>query len=208
MLNGVRNPYCSNCHAVEDAGGRSLRHIFNRDFTQHVPRLAETAPDGAVLPDNIVYLDVRSSNVCNLRRRSCGSHSSTAWYQDDPETAPADFRILRSSPEPRLAEQLDALLPRTEKMHFAGGEPMLMEETSKLKRRVRELYQTRIDRFRQTGEAPDLIQGLEAALAYMDSSNTTRELAELRRRTLALDAKRGESFAAVFPELKELRIAV
>ncbi|MBI1357224.1 MAG: twitch domain-containing radical SAM protein [Acidobacteria bacterium] len=130
MLAGVRNPACRRCYALDDAGGSSLRQVFNREFADHVPEVENTAPDGSVDSDRIVYIDIRFSNLCNLRCRSCGSHSSTAWYQDDSATAPADFRILRPGKNPEeLWAQIEPLLPRAEKMHFAGGEPMMMDET-------------------------------------------------------------------------------
>ena len=143
MLSGVRPPACRRCYAIDDAGGRSLRQIFNHELSEHAGHVKETAADGSVDPRRIIYLDIRFSNLCNMRCRSCGSHSSTAWYQDDPSSAPKDFSILRPTADPaKLWAEIDQLLPRVEKLHFAGGEPMMMDETYQTLEKLLKLRRT------------------------------------------------------------------
>src|SRR5690606_32527731 len=74
MLARVRNPVCRRCYAIDDAGGRSLRQVYNTDFSHRLPEVRRTRADGAVDQSCITYLDIRFSNLCNLRCRSCGSH--------------------------------------------------------------------------------------------------------------------------------------
>jgi len=143
MMAGVRNSYCQHCYTIEDANGTSLREVFNKYFAQHADEVERTSPDGSVDPEKIVYLDVRFSNLCNLRCRSCGSAASTAWYQDDPHTAPKDFRIVRPTASPeRLWAEIEPFLGRAEKLHFAGGEPMMMDETYQTLERLLEIGRT------------------------------------------------------------------
>lgn len=130
MLAGVRSSACRRCYALEDAGGHSLRKIFNLEYKRHAGVVAETGRDGSANVNRIVYLDIRFSNLCNLRCRTCGPAASTSWYQDDPSAAPSDFRILRAGrSKERLWEQIEPYLPHVETMHFAGGEPLMTDET-------------------------------------------------------------------------------
>lgn len=335
MLSGQRSPVCRRCFAVEDAGGESLRQLFNRRFAERAAAAETGRQDGSADPSQIVSLDIRFSNLCNLRCRSCGPAASTAWYQDDPNRAPKDFWIQQAvGNSDELWAKIDPYLAGMQSFHFAGGEPMMMDETYQLldklialgrtdveltyitnattwahrdwdaldmwkrfedvtvmasldgsgprgqylrkgldwdravenclrlrrecphvrfqihytvgamnalhlpdfidqclsdglieldqllvnpiqdpismsltslprglKHKVRQAYQTRIADLPQ--HSP-LASRLGQTIDYMDSRDTSDELPELRRATLALDEKRNESFSSTFPELAEL----
>lgn len=130
MLRGLRSPACRRCYDVEDGGGESLRNVYNRRWRDRYESLPQEPRDGRAALDQVTYVDLRFSNICNLRCRTCGPTASTAWYQDNPQAAPADSRVLQAAPpEANLWAQLEPMLPYLEVMQFAGGEPMLMIET-------------------------------------------------------------------------------
>lgn len=124
MLEGKRREdACTNCYAREDAGFTSARQGANRDFEKVVEILKEnTSPDGYVDP-KIVSWDVRYSNLCNLKCRSCGSMFSTTWAEEEGIENGKIYAIQEDSPDP-MESQYD----NVEKIYFAGGEPLIMPE--------------------------------------------------------------------------------
>ena len=124
MLEGNRrDDACTNCYAREDAGFTSARQGANKDFEQVIEVLKKsTAPDGYVDP-KIVSWDVRYSNLCNLKCRSCGSMFSTTWAEEEGIENGKIYAIQEDSPDP-MESQYD----NVEKIYFAGGEPLIMPE--------------------------------------------------------------------------------
>lgn len=122
MMNGVERPdICSNCYDREDAGFASARQGNNRDFDDQIEELvAQTREDGYIDP-KIKSWDIRFSNLCNLKCRSCGPMFSTSWAQEKGELG--KIYAIPSGTDP-LANQYDTV----EKIYFAGGEPLIMPE--------------------------------------------------------------------------------
>lgn len=128
LLNGRRAPACSLCWEREDAGLPSLRTATRgRNAGGDLPGVGLTAADGSA-PAGPLSLELRFSNLCNLKCRWCGPHFSSAWHEDAkamdwPELGPA----LRKAPA-GLLSQVEALLPRLSHIELLGGEPLLMDE--------------------------------------------------------------------------------
>jgi organic radical activating enzyme len=82
----------------------------------------------------MTYWDIRFSNLCNLKCRSCGHIFSSQWYQDQAKLAGGDWRERNTvmnyagRTETDMWEQLIPHLDYVEQIYFAGGEPLLMEE--------------------------------------------------------------------------------
>lgn len=128
MLAGEASAACTKCYEVERSAGLSLRRHVNTTFAHHLPRRHRTAPDGALPTFEIAYLDVRSSNVCNMACVTCGPAFSTAWYRyDDTSATRRPVRRPFASPDALRAELLP-LLDTVEHVYFAGGEPALAVE--------------------------------------------------------------------------------
>lgn len=129
-------PECRRCYSLErDAKISTLRNQSNQRYGKKFWHLVEnTSAEGEVDQVNMAYLDIRFSNLCNLRCRSCGPELSSSWLAD--ETALAGFKRLPSviqvdEPE-RLWTELRPLLNQVESVNFAGGEPLLHEEHYKI----------------------------------------------------------------------------
>jgi hypothetical protein len=132
MLQDAPIQMCRKCYDKEEAGLHSSRLRYNDFYRDEVDRLNATRPDGT-LPASVqpIDLDIRFSNLCNFRCRSCWHGASSRWFSDASAlglaqgpspviTAGADRRQL-------LAEVLERL-PLVRSIYFAGGEPLLMEE--------------------------------------------------------------------------------
>jgi uncharacterized Fe-S cluster-containing radical SAM superfamily protein len=124
MLEGNRrDDACTNCYAREDAGFTSARQGANKDFEQVIEVLKNsTASDGYVDP-KIVSWDVRYSNLCNLKCRSCGSMFSTTWAEEEGIENGKIYAIPEDVPDPMISQY-----DNVEKIYFAGGEPLIMPE--------------------------------------------------------------------------------
>ena len=68
--------------------------------------------------DEIKYLDFRTSNVCNLKCRTCGPHASSSWA--------SELKIIPSIVKTNLPDNLSYILTdNLQEIYFAGGEPLL-----------------------------------------------------------------------------------
>lgn len=127
MLNERPNAACTRCYEQEQAGFFSGRRSANKHHGHHVKKLAEN-------PFEMTYWDIRFSNLCNLKCRSCGHIFSSQWYQDQAQLAGGDWKARNTvlnyagRTETDMWEQLVPHLDYVEQIYFAGGEPLLMEE--------------------------------------------------------------------------------
>ena len=127
MLNETPNLACGRCYEQEDNGFFSGRRSANKHHGHHVKKLETN-------PFEMTYWDIRFSNLCNLKCRSCGHIFSSQWYQDQAKLAGGDWKdrntVLNYAGRTELDmwEQLEPHLDYVEQIYFAGGEPLLMEE--------------------------------------------------------------------------------
>lgn len=128
MKAGKDVPACSNCIEVEDYGLYSMRQWANEEFAHRFPRVAATDEDGSLGAEKMSYIDVRYSNVCNFRCRTCSPYSSTRWHSEGKAMGMIADQAPRVITPGDLDAQLEALLPDLDMVTFAGGEPLIMEE--------------------------------------------------------------------------------
>lgn len=127
MLSETPNAACTRCYEQESAGFFSGRRSANKHHGHHIKQIDQA-------PFQLSYWDIRFSNLCNLRCRSCGHIFSSQWYQDQAKIAGESWRqqnqVLnfagRDSQD--MWQQLLPHLDHVEQIYFAGGEPLLMEE--------------------------------------------------------------------------------
>ena len=129
MIAGVRSKECSRCYYKEDSGIVSGRLISNEKWP-HI-KIDELNPDGTVDQFNPIYLDIRLSNICNLKCRMCNGYFSSSIAQEEKELFGNDSSIksnLRLQQRKSKLEEIIEYLPSAEKIYFAGGEPLLAME--------------------------------------------------------------------------------
>ena len=134
MLSEQPSPVCVKCYEQEDNGFFSGRKSANKHFGHHIDRVKETDNDGHLHRFQMNYWDIRFSNLCNLRCRSCGHIFSSQWYQDQVKLAGPEWG-KKNKPfnfagrtEIDIWEQLIPHLDYVEQIYFAGGEPLMMDE--------------------------------------------------------------------------------
>jgi len=127
MLLEIKNPTCARCYEQEESGFFSGRRSANKHHGHHIGRINDEKFE-------MTYWDIRFSNLCNLKCRSCGHIFSSQWYQDQAKLAGGDWKdrntVLNYAGR-TVTDMWEQLLPHidyVEQIYFAGGEPLLMEE--------------------------------------------------------------------------------
>ena len=137
MLNDVKSKECTKCYEQEQHGAFSMRNDANRNYGHMIKEINETKFDGTHEEFKIRYWDVRFSNLCNFRCRSCGPIFSSNWYNDHvklynrvPDVLGRDMARVEyaTGTEDGMLEQMEEHIPHLEQVYFAGGEPLIMKE--------------------------------------------------------------------------------
>jgi len=131
MLADLPCKECSDCYEQEKNGFSSMRNNANKNFGQYIDVVDQTLPDGTYPNFRLHYWDVRFSNICNLKCRSCGSIFSSRWYDDDIKLWGKELRPrvqFAGRHEEDVWEQMQEHIPHLDQIYFAGGEPLIMEE--------------------------------------------------------------------------------
>ena len=164
MLQDKPSRQCEDCYEQEAAGFASMRNNSNKAFGQHQDLVEQTLPDGTSPDMKLHYWDVRFSNICNLKCRSCGSIFSSRWYDDD-------VKLYGKALRPRVQfagrhsedvwQQMQEHIPYLEQIYFAGGEPLIMEEHNRILKllidkgntKVRLIYNTNLTELKYKRES-------------------------------------------------------
>jgi len=147
MLEGVQPKPCRKCFDKEIVTPDHSNRVYaNQIFESKIPEVKEiTAEDGTCSKIDLKYWDFRFSNKCNFRCRSCGPTYSSAWVEDAKELfhdginpgPEKDFNKLWTTSKVRKTDNVEGesryefLKKHTkevQKIYFAGGEPLIMDE--------------------------------------------------------------------------------
>ena len=107
----LKDQHCTKCIEKEKNNVPSYR--------QHFLRLQKYANSNNTT--NIQFLDIRNSNLCNSKCRTCGPHFSHLWDKEINKT-----NIIRHS---NINEYFDLIInPDLIEIYFAGGEPLINDD--------------------------------------------------------------------------------
>lgn len=129
LLSNTKDKRCSRCYATEKNGGLSLRQSSNDNY---LPYFFTIAPSDLVsAAKEPIYLDIRFSNVCNFRCRTCYHGASSRWFEEavklEEEVSPKPIIRAIENLDHFFGEIADSI-DHVEEIYFAGGEPLVMEE--------------------------------------------------------------------------------
>jgi len=138
MINGVENKYCSACYDLEKQDIKSSRNKWNEHHFEKIEKLnkkyfTKKSFKGDIKPD-FISLDLRPSNICNFKCRTCNDGFSTKWQEEK-----ADFYKMNENTLYFGKEKLSGVnkinfklnedsIKNIEILYFAGGEPFVLEE--------------------------------------------------------------------------------
>jgi hypothetical protein len=168
MLEGKKLDVCNRCYELEDSTYIwTLRKNHNQWFgDKHFDLVEKTKPDGSIDEFRMAYLDIRFSNICNMKCRSCGPELSSQHAKEfkdlygEHELARMlknDGKIVVNiAKENNFWNDLTKYLPVVEEVYFAGGEALITDEHYQIldywlennRRDVRLRYTTNFSNFR------------------------------------------------------------
>ena len=162
MLDNKKVSNCNRCYELEEVGHDTLRKRSNDEFIfekyglheDKSPIVQKTKLDGSLDEVHLTYMDIRFSNICNMRCRTCGPDLSSQWFEeavDSKFNRTPEQKILQiRKGNTAFMEQFDPYLHTVEKIYWAGGEPLLMDEHWYIMNKLVELGRTDVRIFYNT----------------------------------------------------------
>lgn len=138
MLAGEAPSPCVRCFQLESHGLQSLREVVNLDFGAQIPKIMETVKADGVMPDSFFSVDLRLGNQCNLRCQMCSPVSSRGLVADfkllypNADSEADRFENVTWFKSDELMESIFKNSADLRELHFAGGEPFLIPEVTKI----------------------------------------------------------------------------
>ena len=130
MLAGEYPAECQVCWDWEANGGVSFRDYGNKSFSHKIDHYVKnTNEDGTMNIYEPMYIDVRFSNICNLKCRNCSDVFSSSWAKERNQYSIDKQPVLRRvDPKGKITEELLKYIDTVEVIYWAGGEPLLTDE--------------------------------------------------------------------------------
>ncbi len=130
MLQNKRNVECTKCYDMEDKGIKSSRNSVNEDFGHFFEKTVPLTnfDDGSLKEFYMYFFDIRFSNICNFKCRTCGQEYSSQWEYENQKQ---NLQYAKSFPKNTNQRLLKDVIDQIDHMawaYFAGGEPLIMEE--------------------------------------------------------------------------------
>ncbi len=113
---------CAQCINLEATGGTSIRQETFNKFSDIDVLNPPKAP---------IYFDIRFSNVCNFRCRTCWHGASSKWFNDAKKLGRnvSSKSIIKNVDDfNEFIDKTGAALLNSKEIYFAGGEPLVTEE--------------------------------------------------------------------------------
>tara|TARA_B100000989_G_scaffold74587_2_gene52654 strand:+ start:40409 stop:41602 length:1194 start_codon:yes stop_codon:yes gene_type:complete len=146
---GEKPEGCRNCWREEDAGKKSKRQYMLEKFSDINVQYKDNNGE------DLVFLDLKLGNICNLKCRICGSWSSSKWAQEELDYVEDSTNHIAKKwlkdgqwprKSPRFWDNIDELLPQIKYFEFTGGEPwMIKQHFELLQNAVNKDYAKNID---------------------------------------------------------------
>ncbi len=128
LLSGKRAKLCFQCWDMEDQGSVSMRQSMNKTRQHMIPTQLEP-----IMPFVVPVLELKMSNLCNFRCRTCKPDLSTTWLKDwksvkheyESHGLYNETARLTNFDNDQFVEDIIKLAPTIEIVEFAGGEPLM-----------------------------------------------------------------------------------
>jgi len=139
MLNDEPVEACSRCYDLEQIGSWTMRQSHNKRRGENLVEYIEsvTEEDGSLNDFKMQYMDIRFSNICNMKCRSCGPSCSSLWAQEYIENNGEELTkkhfgitkmVVNSNEDQMFMAKLKPYLKDVEEVYFAGGEILITQE--------------------------------------------------------------------------------
>lgn len=139
MLNDEPVEACKRCYDLEQVGTWTMRQSHNkRKGLEYVDYITDVTNDDGSLKDfEMKYMDIRFSNLCNMKCRSCGPSCSSLWAQEFQDKHgeelfkkyfPNQKIVVNNNEDQTLMVKLKPYLKDVTEVYFAGGEIIITPE--------------------------------------------------------------------------------
>lgn len=130
MLQGVKSDHCIKCYMHEEQAIDSARQFANREYGEYFDRaFAYTdLATGHLDKFEMVYFDIRFSNICNFKCRTCGAGCSSQWEQEDLANNVSYAKSIPKNDNKQFLQDVVEQIDYMKTAYFAGGEPLITEE--------------------------------------------------------------------------------
>lgn len=139
MMNDEPVEACKRCYDLELMGTWTMRQSHNKrkglDYVDYISD--NTNDDGSLKDFEMKYMDIRFSNLCNMKCRSCGPACSSQWAQEfvderGPEVYQEYFKtrkiVINNNDDQKFMAKLKPYLKDVTEVYFAGGEIIITPE--------------------------------------------------------------------------------
>jgi len=135
MLRGDKPVMCRRCWAEEDSGRTSKRMNTIKRLNKMIDHNAQWGNDA----NELMFLDLKLGNICNIKCRICGSWSSSSFASEELKFIPKEhkktdfaYTMLKKGAWPRDTHTFwDELYDHSlglQYLEFTGGEPFMIQE--------------------------------------------------------------------------------
>ena len=139
MMNDEPVEACNRCYQLEEAGTWTMRKSHNmRRGEECIDIIEDTNMDGSLDEFELRYMDIRFSNLCNMKCRSCGPSCSNLWGEEKAKQMGSTEDMLEvfdltsvltnSNHNGVFMEKLKPYLNTVQECYFAGGEILVTPE--------------------------------------------------------------------------------
>lgn len=130
MLNDKPSKICDFCYKHEQTGPHSFRNYSKEHFAKYFDETVPTTlEDGTVNEFKMRYFDIRFSNICNFKCRTCGSEFSSQWGAENRRYDKNHPIIIHADDnQGKLLEEVLSHVDYIDLAYFAGGEPLITDE--------------------------------------------------------------------------------
>jgi pyruvate-formate lyase-activating enzyme len=130
LLNGKWPDQCIQCNKEESKGIKSMREIMNNKLIYNKDIFKNTKEDGSINTDDIVLIELRFSNICNLKCRICSPMFSKKltnemfyYYEEIPQ----DYVLLKE----KFWNDIINTISKSNSnctIFISGGEPFILKK--------------------------------------------------------------------------------
>lgn len=148
MLEDQKVDACNRCYHLEETGDQSYRQRINEQHWDKIKYVESTNKDGHLNIMNLHLWDIRISNFCNFRCRSCGLGLSSGWYSDTVALGMnknESKALININDKASFMDMLEPHYDCVDEIYFAGGEPLIMPEHYQILDRLLELGRTDVN---------------------------------------------------------------
>ncbi len=159
MLKGEEHPYCTKCWNTEKENNlASYRQHTNEKYLKEYNTIKKQNTK-KLLDDDLLYIDIRQTNICNMKCLSCNPVYSSLWGAEEGTNYPLEYsdgnlykdEIKKNGvlyvKNNEFEEYILSNLKNIREIYFAGGEPMLntlhwdiLEELDRMQRYDVKIY--------------------------------------------------------------------